>query len=79
MSGASELFRVRSGSKVLWLCAVTADGEVYVYVPKTGLFHRNDALADDYYVDQRLVYEPVDARVARELIANRAGELAPGD
>ncbi|MFF1538746.1 hypothetical protein ACFVWL_01630 [Microbacterium sp. NPDC058269] len=57
----------------LWVAAARADGRMYVYIANTGRFHRNDALAEDFLVDQELVYHRATEAQARRAIADRVG------
>jgi hypothetical protein len=46
---------------------------MHVYVDNTRQFHRNDALSEEYLLDQDLAYESIGVSQARDLMAQHIG------
>lgn len=72
------LYLVSNGNRnewVAWQNENAEHAEMYVYVPNTGRFHLNRALAHDFYVDNELTYQPINPEHAHELIAAGVGRL----
>jgi hypothetical protein len=67
-----KLFKVSDGDRDLWVAALLGD-RMYVYIDNTGRFHRNDALSEEYLLDQDLAYERIGVSQARGLMAQHVG------
>lgn len=64
----------RSQPYVIW--QQNEDAHLYVFVPNTGQFHRNDALTTDFYFDQDVNdYEPIAPERAAREVANGTGRI----
>lgn len=49
---------------------------LYVYVPNTGKFHRNDPMTTDFFFDHEvLTFEPVEENIARQMIKADLGRI----
>lgn len=67
-----RLLKVSDGDRDLWVAALLGD-RMYVYVDNTGQFHRNDALSEEYLLDQDLAYEPIGVSQARDFMSQHVG------
>ncbi len=76
-TGAWRLYRVLTGEKLLWLCAVDPELRTYVFIPDSGRFHLNNGVYADFVWDNELAYVPIGVEEARALIAARVGALPP--
>ncbi len=70
-----NLYRVSRDGVPVGLAYETSAGQIYVYVPNTGKFHRNDAQAEDFYVTQESTYEPVTRESAAEEVRAELGKI----
>lgn len=74
-TSAWRLFRVSTGEKLLWLCAVDPELRTYVYIPDSGRFHLNNGVYADFVWDRELTYVPIGVEEAQVLVAARVGAL----
>lgn len=65
-----------SGGAV-WVACVAEDLRVYTYLHRTGMFHSNSGVYDDYFFQQDMSYEAVSPIDAVRLINSGVGKLAP--
>ncbi|MCD1267811.1 hypothetical protein B5M43_002980 [Microbacterium sp. MEC084] len=69
-------YLVTEGNRELWIAYESMVGQIYVYVPDTGRYHRNRGVARDYYGERELSYAPLSAADARALMRDaRIGRL----
>lgn len=73
-----KLYLVSKGERRLWVAAL-AHENMYGYVQNTGYFHDNNALRNDFYLDNRFTYEEIDITRARALIAEGIGQADESD
>lgn len=65
---------IRDGTSA-GLAYETAEGQIFVYVPNTGRFHRSDAQTEDFYVHQESTYRPVRREAAVDLMRAETGRI----
>ena len=68
-----KLYLVSKDGRPLWVAAL-AHENMYGYVQNTGFFHDNNALRNDFYIDNRFEYEEIDIIRAKTLIAEGIGQ-----
>lgn len=68
-----KLYLVSKDGRPLWVAAL-AHENMYGYVQNTGFFHDNNALRNDFYIDNRFGYEEIDITRAKTLIAEGIGQ-----
>lgn len=68
-----KLYLVTKGDRRLWVAAL-AHENMYGYVQNTGFFHDNNALRNDFYMDNRFEYEEIDIIRAKALMAEGVGQ-----
>ncbi|WP_328327548.1 hypothetical protein OHA70_01220 [Kribbella sp. NBC_00382] len=68
-----RLYLVTKDGRRLWVAAL-AHENMYGYVQNTGFFHDNNALRNDFYIDNRFQYEAIDIPRAKTLIAEGVGQ-----
>ncbi|WP_020390429.1 hypothetical protein [Kribbella catacumbae] len=68
-----KLYLVTKGNRRLWVAAL-AHENMYGYVQNTGYFHDNNALRNDFYLENRFGYEEIDITRAKALIAEGVGQ-----
>jgi hypothetical protein len=73
-----KLYVVSDGDRQTWLAARSGE-DMYTYVPNTGSFHRNEGVGADFFLEGRSTYRPVGVPEARDLIAQRLGDLDAED
>jgi hypothetical protein len=73
-----NLFLVTQDERLVWVAAL-ANEHMYSYVANTGKFHDNNALRNDYYIDQHLSYDEIGSADARRLIDQGVGTLDEDD
>ena len=61
----------------VWVAYENSDGQFYSYVQNTGTFHFNAGLYEDYYYDQRMIFEPITVAAADAAIRAGTGHLDP--
>ncbi|GAA0961560.1 hypothetical protein GCM10009554_78230 [Kribbella koreensis] len=62
-----KLYLVKHEGEPVWVAAL-ANETMYGYVPNTGMFHDNNALRNDFYMERYFSYEPIGSAEARRLI-----------
>jgi hypothetical protein len=67
-----KLYLVSKGDQRLWVAAL-AHENMYGYVQNTGFFHDNNALRNDFYIDNRFTYDEIEIPQAKTLIAEGIG------
>lgn len=70
-----SLYLVKDGDRQLWVAHETDAGQLYVYVPNTGRFHRNRGLAADFYGEQHYSYEPLSGAEVQDAVRDKVGKL----
>lgn len=69
-----KLFLVKEGQRQVWVAAL-ANENMYSYVGNTGRFHDNNALRNDFYMEQHFEYEELTIAEAEELISAGVGTI----
>ncbi|GAA1128150.1 hypothetical protein GCM10009630_27390 [Kribbella jejuensis] len=69
-----KLYLVKEDEREVWVAAL-AHEHMYSYVANTGMFHDNNALRNDFYMERDFRYEPIGAAEARRLIGDGVGSL----
>ena len=73
-----KLYLVKEDERLVWVAAL-AHEHMYAYVANTGMFHDNNALRNDYYLDRLFSYEEIGSAEARRLIDQGVGTLDEDD
>jgi len=73
-----KLYLVKEDERLVWVAAL-AHERMYAYVANTGMFHDNNALRNDYYMDRWFSYEAIGSAQARRLIDQGVGTLDEDD
>ena len=69
-----KLFVVKEDERLVWVAAL-AHETMYAYVANTGMFHDNNALRNDYYMERWFTYEPIGPAEARRLMDDGVGRI----
>jgi hypothetical protein len=69
-----KLYLVKEDERRVWVAAL-AHETMYAYVANTGRFHDNNALRNDFYMDQWFTYEEIGPAEARRLIDEEVGRI----
>ncbi|NUS00018.1 MAG: hypothetical protein HOV67_32760 [Kribbellaceae bacterium] len=69
-----RLYLVTDDGRPVWVAAL-AHEHMYSYVANTRMFHDNNALRNDFYIERDFRYEPIGIAEARRLIDAGVGTL----
>ncbi|HWD77802.1 MAG TPA: hypothetical protein VG497_02945 [Kribbella sp.] len=69
-----RLYLVTEDGRAVWVAAL-AHEHMYSYVANIGMFHDNNALRNDFYMERDFGSEPIGAGEARRLIRDGVGTL----
>lgn len=72
----TRLLLVRQGERRIWVAALV-DEDVWTYVQNTGMFHRNEGVREDYFVNNAAEYASIGIAEAKRLIAAGVGQIDP--
>ncbi|TDO35657.1 hypothetical protein EV643_12268 [Kribbella sp. VKM Ac-2527] len=70
----TRLFLAGDGERAVWVVALI-DEEIWTYVANTGMFHKNQAMRDDFFVGSDFTYTEIGVREAARAIADGVGLL----
>ncbi len=70
----TRLLLVRQGERRVWVAALV-DEDVWTYVGNTGMFHRNEGVRDDYFMNNEAQYADIGLAEAQRLIADGVGQV----
>ncbi|MEU4194754.1 hypothetical protein AB0E69_22835 [Kribbella sp. NPDC026611] len=69
-----KLYLVTEEGEPRWIAALLHE-KMYGFVADTGMFHDNNALRNDYYIDREFDYEEIGTAEARRLVAAGVGQV----